>query len=200
MLLHQLPPKPAYFRVKVWRRLQVLGAVSVKNSVYALPANDETREDFQWLLREIADGGGEACICEAKMVDGLSDAEIRALFDAARDVDYRELAYEARAVGEALRQGPDATAESTAEPRAKLQRLRKRFAEVVAIDFFGANGRETTEGLLAELEARLAADGAVPPERPASDLSDLRGRTWLTRRCIQVDRMASAWLIRRFID
>ena len=82
MLVHQLPPKPAYLRVKVWRRLQGLGAVAVKNSVYALPASAEAQEDFEWLLREIEEGGGEALICEARLIDGLSDREVQALFDA----------------------------------------------------------------------------------------------------------------------
>jgi len=84
MLVHQLPPKPAYLRVKVWRRLQGLGAVSVKNSVYALPASADAQEDFEWLLREIQEGGGEALVCEARIVDGMTDQEIRALFDRAR--------------------------------------------------------------------------------------------------------------------
>jgi len=75
MLVHQLPPKPAYLRVKVWRRLQGLGAVSVKNSVYALPASAEAQEDFEWLLREIQEGGGEALVCEARIVDGMTDQE-----------------------------------------------------------------------------------------------------------------------------
>ena len=72
LLIHQLPAKPAYSRVKVWRRLQALGAVTVKNAVYALPANAETQEDFDWLLREIVESGGEAMVCEARLVDGLS--------------------------------------------------------------------------------------------------------------------------------
>jgi hypothetical protein len=66
LLIHQLPAKPAYFRVKIWRRLQSLGAVAVKNAVYALPANELTQEDFNWLLKEIVEGGGEAMICEAR--------------------------------------------------------------------------------------------------------------------------------------
>ncbi|HEY2611981.1 MAG TPA: Chromate resistance protein ChrB, partial [Reyranella sp.] len=65
LLIHQLPAKPAYARVKVWRRLQALGAVTVKGAVYALPANAETREDFAWLAKEIVEGGGEAIVCEA---------------------------------------------------------------------------------------------------------------------------------------
>ena len=92
LLIHQLPAKPAYLRVKVWRRLQALGAVAVKNSVYALPAGEQGQEDFDWLLKEILAEGGEALVCEARFIDGLSDAEVRALFDAARDKDYAALA------------------------------------------------------------------------------------------------------------
>src|ERR1700752_3596585 len=155
LLLHQLPPKPAYFRVKIWRRLQGIGAVAVKNSVYVLPANDEAREDFQWLLREIVDGGGEACICEARMIDGLTDAEVRALFDTVRDADYRELADELRAVKSGMTGRGPSSVEQRSELEGQVRRLRKRFAEITAIDFFGANGRETADGLLSALEARL---------------------------------------------
>src|SRR5215203_5221762 len=92
LLIHQLPAKPAYPRVKVWRRLQGLGAVAVKAAVHALPASPEAQEDFEWLLREIVQGGGEAMVCEARLLDGLTDQEVRALFDRARDADYDELA------------------------------------------------------------------------------------------------------------
>src|SRR6188508_2453546 len=91
LLIHQLPAKPAYLRVKVWRRLQALGAVTLKNSVYVLPANEQTQEDFEWLLQEITKGGGEALVCEARLIDGLSDEELRSLFNAARDADYHAL-------------------------------------------------------------------------------------------------------------
>ncbi len=91
LLIHQLPAKPAYARVKVWRRLQALGAVTVKGAVYALPANAETREDFAWLAKEIVESDGEAVVCEAALVEGLSDADLQALFEAARDEDYARL-------------------------------------------------------------------------------------------------------------
>src|SRR6187200_1536899 len=92
VLIHQLPAKPAYLRVKIWRRLQDLGAVAVKNAVHVLPMNEETQEDFEWLLREIVEGGGEAVVCEARLIDGLSDQEVRALFNRARDEDYDAIA------------------------------------------------------------------------------------------------------------
>ena len=197
LLIHQLPPKPAYFRVKIWRRLQALGAVLMKNSVYALPSNDQTREDFEWLLKEISEGGGEALICEARLVDGLSDEEVRAQFNAARDADYEALAKDARALGETLSTASPATAE---EGKAKLARIKAEMARLEAIDFFGANGRETADGLIAELESRLSEEPTLEPVSARSAASEFRGRAWVTRQGVHVDRIASAWLIRRFID
>jgi hypothetical protein len=200
LLIHQLPAKPAYLRVKVWRRLQGLGAVAVKNTVYALPATAEAREDLAWLLREIAQGGGEAFVCEARLVEGLTDQEVRALFDRARDEDYGELAQELRAVAAALGDDP-APPERRAEAKAQLARLKARLAHIAAIDFFGADGREAAEGLLLELEGRLREETpAEPPATAGRGLGELKGRTWVTRAGVHVDRIASAWLIRRFVD
>jgi hypothetical protein len=97
LLIHQIPPKPDYLRVKIWRRLQDLGAVAIKNSVYVLPASEQTHEDFRWVQREIEKSGGEASICEARFVEGLNVDQVTALFNAARDADYAPLAEDARA-------------------------------------------------------------------------------------------------------
>src|SRR6516165_9483844 len=145
LLVHQLPAKPAYLRVKIWRRLQDIGAVAVKNAVHALPMNEETQEDFEWLLREIQEGGGEAFVCEARLIDGLSDEEVRALFDRARDVDYAELAKEAQVIAKALRR--KASTGAATELRARFAHLRKGLAEFPGIIFFGAMGRKTAEDL-----------------------------------------------------
>jgi len=204
LLAHQLPPKPAYFRVKVWRRLQGLGAVAIKNSLYALPAGEQAQEDFQWLLREINEGGGEAAVFEARFVDGLTDRDVRALFDKARDADYEALATDAREVAEAVAAAAETWIERKGEVKGQVIRLRRRLAEIVAIDFFGAGGREPVEGLLAGIEARLAKSerGSDQEEKSmgGNEIGELRERTWVTRRGVQVDRIASAWLIRRFID
>jgi hypothetical protein len=202
LLIHQLPAKPAYLRVKIWRRLQGIGAIAVKNAVHALPMNEGTQEDFEWLLREIVEGGGEAFVCEARLVDGLSDEEIRRLFDQARDADYEEIAKDARTLTKSLR--PNLPAEAVNDLRAQVARLAKRLADIVSIDFFGAIGRETAEGLLRGLEARLNKDKSVTGKgtvnSEASAIGALHGRTWVTRQGVHVDRIASAWLIRRFID
>jgi hypothetical protein len=202
LLIHQLPAKPAYLRVKIWRRLQGIGAVAVKNAVHALPMNEETQEDFEWLLREIQEGGGEAFLCEARLIDGLSDDEVRALFDQARDMDYEEIARDARALSKTVR--PNAKSKALADVRIQVARLRKRLAEIVAIDFFGAIGRERTERSLNDLEGRLNKDEPVNErlkvDPAAKSLEALRNKTWVTREGVYVDRIASAWLIRRFID
>src|SRR5882757_7510709 len=143
LLVHQLPPKPAYLRVKVWRRLQGLGAVSVKNSVYVLPTSDQAREDFQWLLREIEHGGGEGMVCEANLVDGLSDQEVRGLFDAARDADYGEIAKDLRGLAAEMERDGGAAPERKPEVKGQLVRLRRRYSELSGIDFFSATGRMT---------------------------------------------------------
>jgi hypothetical protein len=200
LLIHQIPPRPAYLRVKIGRRLQALGAVALKNSVYVLPHGEQGVEDFQWVRREIVAGRGDATVCEARFVEGHSDADVEALFDAARDADYAALAEEARRLERAVA-GSRRRAAVEAEPaRHSLARLRKRMGEIVRVDFFGAPARERVDRLLAAIESRLrpAAAAAGRPGRFSAE--GVRGRTWVTRRGVAVDRMASAWLVRRFID
>jgi len=189
LLFHQIPPKPDYFRVKVWRRLQRIGAVPVKNSVWVLPYSDQALEDFRWLLQEIVHGGGEGSVCRGDFVDGLSDPEIEALFRKARAADYAAI-------------GRDAKSLARKPQPANVVRLSHRLAEVAAIDYFGAPGRRTVEPALARLEARVR--GSEPRNDPTHHAGRrggrMRGRTWVTRRGVFVDRIASAWLIKRFID
>lgn len=198
LLIHQLPPKPAYFRVKTWRQLQGLGAVALKNSVYALPLTEETREDFQWMLRQIVSGGGEASVVEAQFVDGLTDGELRERFRVARNEDYAKLQEEIQAFLKAFSKTPDEA--SKAEAEAQLVKFRKHFAEIQKIDLFEAKGGAEVKTQLGRLEARLIPDAGGPKEIPTWKLADLQGRTWVTRKGMHVDRIACAWFIRRFID
>lgn len=203
LLAHQLPPKPAYLRVKIWRRLQGLGAISLKNSVYVLPAGEQGLEDLQWLLREVEQGGGGGVIWQADLVDGLSDRDLRGLFDAARDADYAEIVTALRGLAAELDGTGGARSDGKPETKARLARLRRRYSDVSGVDFFGATGRMTVEGLLSELEARLADTTAAPQTATAAAtgaMDELRGKTWVTRHGVHVDRIACAWLIRRFVD
>src|SRR5712671_342253 len=154
LLIHQIPPKPNYFRVKIWRRLQRLGAVGIKNSVYALPSSEQAHEDLNWVLREIVEGGGDASLVEARFVEGLGDEQVKEMFRSARDAEYREVAEEARELSRKLPRKGDATEEKRAELEPQLARLQKRVAETASIDFFNGRGREPLEGLLRELAER----------------------------------------------
>jgi hypothetical protein len=204
LLIHQIPPKPDYFRVKVGKRLAKLGAVAVKRSVYVLPFGESTLEDFQWLAREIVADGGDATVCRASFVEGLRDEQVEALFHEARGADYATVADEAREAASELprRLRPDDERRAGAE--ARLAKLKKRFDETLALDFFGAPGREPAEAALSSLEKRLARgpdpEGEGRGEPVARDACDYQARTWVTRKNVHVDRIGSAWLIRRFID
>jgi len=197
LLIHQIPPAPAYLRVRIWRKLQSLGAVAIKNSVYVLPATEEAREDFEWVVREVTEQGGEASLCEARFVEGLRDDQVEALFHAARDADYGRIVEEAQKVGQGLRGGRGLVDDARARLQSDVIRLRRQLAEIVEIDFFAAPGRDAAETAIARLEIV-----AAPPSAAAARLrrDELRGKVWVTRRGIHVDRIASAWLIRRFID
>jgi hypothetical protein len=201
LLVHQLPAHPAYERVKLHRRLQAIGAVAVKKTVHALPCTEESREDFLWTAKEIEAAGGEAFICEARLLEGVTDAQLRSAFRAARDADYGAVAKEAAAARPAASlKRPQPSAGPTL--RSTAGRLRRRLAEIVELDFFNANGRAAAEAALTELEARLMkTQPAVPePVSASRTLKELRGRRWVTRRGVHVDRIACAWFIRRFID
>jgi hypothetical protein len=194
LLIHQIPPKPDYFRVKVRRRLQRIGAVALKNSVYVLPARDQTIEDFRWLLREIVADGGEATLCEAAFIEGITRAELEAMFGAERDAEYAEVITAAQRW--APRDTPPEQVSGIGGLEAEIGRLRRRLDEIQVIDYFGASGRRAAGRALANLESRLAR----PVAKNARGRDDMRGHTWVTRQGVYVDRIASAWLIRRFID
>jgi hypothetical protein len=161
-----------------------------------LPNRDATYEDFQWLLREIVEDGGEGSICQAAFVDGLNDDEIIALFHADRSAAYSEIRDAAKAVLAATPLRSRLTDEARRRLEMELARFKRRLSEIVALDFFETPARRGAEEALSRLEHRL---------RPASVQSSAalaapEGRTWVTREGIFVDRIASAWLIREFID
>ena len=200
LLIHQLPPQPAYLRVKIGRRLAKVGAVALKNSVYVLPESDAALEDLQWIVREIGEDGGEASISAASLLHGLDDESVRRLFRQARDGDYGELAEAARQAVAALEHGGEGALHAT---RRELSRLQRRLEEVAALDYFAAPGRAGAETTLMALRGRIEGERTMS-EDAGSDgttrAARYRGRTWVTRTGVQVDRIASAWLIRRWID
>jgi len=177
------------------RRLTKLGALALKRSAYLLPADEGALEDFQWLRQEIRDEGGDAWIVEAQFVAGLRDDEIRENFRAMRTADYHALAAEARTL---LGRVQDAGAVEDSGIDADLRRLLRRVETTRRVDFFHADGRDEVEALMSSIDGLVASGAKKPTELPHGGA--LRARTWVTRNGVKVDRMASAWLIRRFID
>lgn len=203
LLIHQIPAKPAYFRAKIWRRLQQLGAVAIKQSVYAMPRQEQTLEDLTWIVKEIADGGGEATMIEARFLAGLSDQQVIGLFHAARGGDYEKILAEAEALREDWRcQAGESAADCLLGFRGRLEKLCKQFAEVVRIDFFKTPEQLQVESALSDLETTLIEHRATEQHAPnkGDGVAGLTDKTWVTRENVYVDRIACAWLVRRYAD
>ncbi|HEY7567421.1 MAG TPA: chromate resistance protein ChrB domain-containing protein [Gemmatimonadaceae bacterium] len=185
LFLPQLPAKPDYARVKLWRRLQPLGAVALRGGVYVLPNTAEAREDLEWVGKEVEADGGSAIVCESVFSQAVSD-ELRARFRERVTHAYRQIAADSHeALGD--REGAQAAA----------RRLRRQLNNEVRRDHFGAEGRDHAEHALAQLETALSQKDAAST---ATAGPRAKGAVWVTRAGVFVDRIASAWLIRRFID
>jgi hypothetical protein len=203
LFLHQLPSHPSNLRVSTWRRLQQLGAIPLKQAAYVLPDTPTTREDFEWLKTEVKAAGGDASVFAADHVDAWSEDALVEEFRRSRQDAYAALARDAE---HALKRA-DVTRRPRGTRAPSLRRLldvfRERLASIEAIDFFGSAGRDRVIALFEQLESRTSASKRTEPT-PASpvsgDLKSYQRRLWVTRPRPGVDRMASAWLIRRFID
>ncbi len=187
-------------RVAVWRRLRALGAISPKGGVNVLPARDECVEAFQWLAQEVEQAKGEALLMRVVRFEGLSDAQLTALFQESRKEDYAALDERAAALEKSLRGSRRRDPRDDAQARGLLARLRREHAEITRIDFFDSPAGAQVASRLARIEEGLSP--ARPDDTPvaAAALSDYRNKRWVTRPSPHVDRLACAWLIRRFIN
>jgi hypothetical protein len=193
LLIHLLPPKPTNLRVRIWRKLQKLGAVAIKNSVYVLPATEKAHEDFQWLKQEIESAGGDASVFKAASVEGATDQEIIAAFRKARDDEFAVIAAEFDGLTGAIREqsrGKHLSAGRLSAHESELDRLHSELERIAGNDFFNASGREPA----------FAAYGRCQKQLGKLDVAKYQGQRWVTRRNLHIDRLASAWLIKQFID
>ena len=210
LLVHQLPPRPSNLRVRIWRKLQKLGAIAIKNSIYVLPANEKTHEDFQWLKQEIESAGGEAALFRAGSVAGATDKEIIDAFQSARDDEFAAVAADLDSLANRIREQSHAKHLSLARlatHEIELDKLHSELQRVIANDFFAAGGRAAA--LSAYERAQKTIRMAQPPVKKSTRLSsatgllpvsDFQNRRWVTRQNMHIDRLASAWLISQFID
>ena len=203
LFVHQLPASPSNLRVRTWRRLQQLGAVPVKQAVYALPDTPATREDFEWLKSEVTGAGGEASVFAADNIDAFSNNALVDAFRRARQEAYGALAREIERVLSRVNATQRPRGTRAPAVHRLVEAFRGRLEALERIDFFGSAGRDRAASLVAQLEdtTRPALQAAVGVSAIAApDVTPYTRRSWVTRPRPGVDRMGSAWLIRRFID
>src|SRR5690348_12165935 len=183
LLMFSLPASQASRRVEVWRELQQYGVLPLPSSGYLLPNTSVNHERFEWLAATIRKYKGQASVLKVNEIDDQPSAQLRQMFVEARSRDYEQLMRELRK-------------KTSKRTSGELSRLRRRFQQIVAIDFFNSPMRSRVEGLF------NTADGLAPESSAstAKKRKEYLNRTWLTRPRPGIDRVSSAWLIRKFID
>jgi len=186
LLVFTLPAKRASKRVEIWRKLQRYGTVLLGNSGYLLPSDPSNEERFQWIATSIRRYGGDASVVRVESIDNLSPAQLRGRFSEARVNEYQQLIQQ---IQDLTRHG------GSGQNTARLARLRNRFQEIVEIDFFESPLQARVRELLEQASSPNSMSKAV-----RVNPKEYKSRVWVTRPRPGVDRCASAWLIRRFID
>lgn len=223
-----LSAKSQAARMRLWRRLTSLGAVIVKSAFYALPATPELREQLTWLVKEAESLGGEALFFESGPPATMDDQALAGLFTQARDADWQALEEEASAVLERARSSCAANTPPDGGPRgvpparrcepktggpaqakdavpAELEPLRRKLLRrsdaLRERDYFPSGRPQRVADIIEELTSLLA--GRVPQESrgiPQRDPKEFQNMVWVTRQAPYIDRLASFWLVLRFID
>jgi hypothetical protein len=205
IFFYSVPSKPVNARMKIWRRLAKAGAILIKGAVYVLPYNDENNELYQWLVSEVASLKGEGAFVSVDKIETMSDSEIIELFNFQRGRDYNLIEKNM----EELERKTSSVRKGTGMPDHKklldpLNKLLKEFEDVQKIDFFSSKTgialKKKIEILQKEMQGLSKSGERQTLEVISRNIEDYQGRIWVTRKRPFVDRMASAWLIKKFID
>jgi hypothetical protein len=186
-MVFTLPSSKASERVQIWRKLQKFGSMPFRNAGYMLPNTPENLERFEWIVTEIRGHQGEASVLQIHSVDDPSDTGLQDQFRQLREADYTAL------IKEVQKLRPSARGTSSQVPR-----LKRRYEELSAIDFFGSPLRKKAEEALSQAERPNAKVEVALVNKVSKN--DYQRRTWITRPRPGIDRVSSAWLILRFID
>jgi hypothetical protein len=188
LLVFSLPAKKASQRVEIWRKLQRYGTLPLRSSGHVLPHSAVNQERMEWLAATIRTYKGQASVIQAQGFDDLPGERLKQRFLEARSRDYQKLLHEAKKL---------LTLPPARRPAGRLNRLRRHFLEVQDIDFFGSPLRARLENLLARADE---SESAQPGRNRKPKAGEYQNRLWMTRPRPGIDRVSSAWLIRRFID
>jgi hypothetical protein len=188
LLLVRLPATHSATRVAIWRKLKKSGAIQIQTSTYVLPDDPPRYETFQWLTQHIRDAGGDATLVRARKIEGFTNERLIEMFNAARAKEYASLREMVRPLV--------ASARRTSNLGGKLDRIRKQYREIRQADFFDSPKAKDLEKVLRTLEGTQPSSKTQPRLEPR----DFHGRVWLTRPRPEIDRVGSAWLIRKFVD
>lgn len=200
LLIHQIPPKPDYFRVKIWRKLQKIGAVAVKQSVYVLPDTEQSFEDLHWVVKEIESNGGTASLSKTVFLEGLTDAQIIRLFTTARNADFEQLVLDLQLLAEKISSAKSGNDCLGIPALSKVfLRLQRRYDEITAIDFFRAAKRDVARDNVLRCQ-QLLVESTDTTVITTCSVDDVQGKVWVTRTGLYIDRISCIWLIKRFID
>jgi hypothetical protein len=201
-LLTSLPPTPTRHRVGVWRKLQRMGAVRLRGSAWILPENPETTELFQWLVQEIQSFRGEATLLHVDRIGNMTDKQVTELFQKARGPEYQRVLQGCREILAQLDRFRANHRGSIARLRGKLDGLKRELDRIQSIDHLEAPTGQRTRRLWETTAKRLRARETRPHGVAGRHRASLppRGSTWVTRPRPHIDRIASAWLIKRFCD
>jgi len=188
LLLLRLPATHTAERVAIWRKLKKSGAIQIQTSTCVLPDEPAHYEAFQWLTQHVRDAGGDATLVRAREIEGLSNQKLIELFNSARAKEYAALRETIRALV--------ARKKRSSNFGDKIERFRKQFREIRQTDFFNSPKAQDVEMLMRKLERTSPASKS----QQKIDLRNFHGRVWLTRPRPEIDRVGSAWLVRKFID
>lgn len=190
--------KKSSTRVAIWRRLQRLGVVSPVGGIHLLPASDDCVESFQWLAQEVNQAGGQAVLMYVDSFEGLPYTAIVEQFQSARKAEYAEVDEQTLSIEAEISSEP--SIEFLSKAQDELVKLKRRYAEIVSIDYFNSYEQTTTAARLDKVAQMLFPETSPTPDIPLENAANYQSRTWVTRPQPHVDRLSSIWLIRRFID
>ncbi|MBI5198464.1 MAG: chromate resistance protein [Nitrospirae bacterium] len=206
LIFYSVPSRPVSNRMRIWRRLIKVGAVQLKGAVYMLPYNEENYEFCQWLVSEVSSKGGEGTFVKVKAIETMKEVDIINLFNSQRDIEYYNIAKRIEGIGRkiesAIKGGGTKDSRIFHE---ELRRYEKEFQEIRKIDFFSSKAGGTLEKRLKDLYGKIRGISEIGPKGKGytivpKSIRDYKNKIWVTRKRPFVDRMASAWLIRKFIN